>query len=608
MTTRVTATLALCMGLAACDQQNTQTSPATEQTQSEVTPAAETAATPTPSAKPKRASNTASEFPMPAFGLARELHETHAPRNNIELARNSTVFIDSGFGTGSGFFIDDKCTIVTNKHVVELSFENIKEMEVQRSQIKAVLERGIVDRESRTRMQDGLVAIDKALDGYRGAGQAKDIKISLVNGREIEARTLASSQDYDLAYLYVKEEGCPYFVSNEETNLPLGQRVFTIGNPAGMKYSVTAGIVSGYQNQEDIEFIQTDAAINPGNSGGPLIDSDGRLLGVNTMILSQTEGIGFALPANSLLADLKANRGKMNIELASRTLKAWKPQAFDEEDDLEREEKERMVDESLTRCIEEYDDQEWGAALKECRLAADYGDPRAQYFMAEMTFSVDDQKSREQALVWYDESHRAGYAESLYRMGQFHESGDYLSLQPAISMELYEEACNKDYASACNETALGHLNANDHDAVPDFLLKAIRLGSVVARVNLAYLYDSGKGVRKDPKRAHELYEEAASLGSNLAQLKLAVSYYEGEVVKKDYHKAYEWALISEMDPPDDVTGWDDRSPEDVRFALQRMLNRDQQSEAVDSAQTKLVEINEKAETYRRDHLYRRKVG
>jgi S1-C subfamily serine protease/TPR repeat protein len=538
-------------------------------------------------------------------GVAAELMETHAPRNDIERARNSTVFIDSGFGTGSGFFIDTNCTIVTNKHVIELTFDGIKALEVQRSQTRDVLERGVFGREDRGRLQDALDNIDKALGSYHGAGQAKEIKVSLVNGREMEARTVAVSGSLDLAYLYIKEAGCPFFDPYIDDNLPLGHRVFTIGNPAGMKYSVTAGIVSGYQDHDDISFIQTDAAINPGNSGGPLIDDTGRLLGVNSMILRQTEGIGFALPAGSLMGDLEENQDAISKQIASRTFGSWQPKGYENQSAEDEEETDRLVAEALANCIEEFDNEQWGGALRECRVAADHGDPRGQFFMAELTFSGTNRQSREQALVWYDESQRTGYAEALYRMGQLHDKGDYIRLQTQLAQEMFEEACSKDHGEACNEAALGYLNNNQHDAVPDLLQKAIQHGSINARLNLAYLYESGKGVRRDKKRAHELYEEAAMLGSNLGQLKLALDYYEGKEVKKAYKTAYSWALVAELDAADNNEGTIPNTTEDVRFALERMLNDKQKQESVAEARALAKEISKKSDTYRREHLYER---
>ncbi|MDZ7685411.1 MAG: trypsin-like peptidase domain-containing protein [Gammaproteobacteria bacterium] len=223
----------------------------------------------------------------PAGGDMRtELSETHASRNEVETARNATVFIDTGFGTGSGFFLNEDCIIVTNRHVIKLSTEDIRTLESQRSRISAALSMGNVDRQQARELEETLGSIESAIASHDGSGNPKQIFVSLVNEREIEARTLAISENYDLAYLGVKENNCPSITFGQDDNLPLGSQVFTIGNPAGMKYSVTAGIVSGYPMDEDKRYIQTDAAINPGNSGGPLIDPTGRLLGVNAMVLS----------------------------------------------------------------------------------------------------------------------------------------------------------------------------------------------------------------------------------------------------------------------------------------------------------------------------------
>jgi S1-C subfamily serine protease len=84
-----------------------------------------------------------------------------------------------------------------------------------------------------------------------------------------------------------------------------GDRVYTIGNPVGLRNTVTAGIFSGYRRHEDSGeiYLQTDAPINPGNSGGPLIDERGRVLGVNTMILQNTQGIGFAIPVTTVFEE-----------------------------------------------------------------------------------------------------------------------------------------------------------------------------------------------------------------------------------------------------------------------------------------------------------------
>lgn len=77
-----------------------------------------------------------------------------------------------------------------------------------------------------------------------------------------------------------------------------GDKVFTVGSPVGLRNTVTSGVFSGFRKRGDggQVYLQTDAAINPGNSGGPLIDENGFVHGVNTMIIKDTEGIGFAIP------------------------------------------------------------------------------------------------------------------------------------------------------------------------------------------------------------------------------------------------------------------------------------------------------------------------
>jgi S1-C subfamily serine protease len=76
--------------------------------------------------------------------------------------------------------------------------------------------------------------------------------------------------------------------------------VYTIGSPSGLRHTVTSGVISGFRERDGQSFIQTDAPINPGNSGGPLVDENGRVLGINTMILRDTQGIGFAIPIQAV--------------------------------------------------------------------------------------------------------------------------------------------------------------------------------------------------------------------------------------------------------------------------------------------------------------------
>lgn len=147
---------------------------------------------------------------------------------------------------------------------------------------------------------------------------ATDVRIALSDGREFAVDVVIEDKDTDLAVLRVRDPGNTEFAAitfADSDQLLVGDLVLAIGNPFGVGQTVTSGIVSalartGVEASDYEFFIQTDAAINPGNSGGALVDMQGRLVGINTAIYSQTGGsvgIGFAIPAN--MARLVAEAG-----------------------------------------------------------------------------------------------------------------------------------------------------------------------------------------------------------------------------------------------------------------------------------------------------------
>ncbi len=187
-------------------------------------------------------------------------------------------------GTGSGFIWDSAGHVVTNFHVVE---------------------------------------------------DSDFVRVKLTDGTEWEAEVLGTAPEFDVAVLKIDApEGRlrPLAIGRSD-NLEVGQKVYAIGNPFGLDQTLTTGIVSGLGREIDSRsgnairgVVQTDAAINPGNSGGPLLDSQGRLIGVNTAILSRSggsAGVGFAVPVNTVRATVPllingqmVNRGYLGIALA----------------------------------------------------------------------------------------------------------------------------------------------------------------------------------------------------------------------------------------------------------------------------------------------------
>lgn len=185
---------------------------------------------------------------------------------NIDISQQSGTSL-SDLGSGSGFVIDSDGHIVTNQHVVS---------------------------------------------------EADQIRVTFANGAIRPAKLVGTDPFADLAVIRVDElpEGVAPVEMGDSDHLLVGQRVIAIGNPFGLTGTMTIGIVSALgrtlpssQANSSIgafsnpEIIQTDAAINPGNSGGPLLDSRGRVIGVNTAIRSETglnSGIGFAVPVNTV--------------------------------------------------------------------------------------------------------------------------------------------------------------------------------------------------------------------------------------------------------------------------------------------------------------------
>jgi len=167
---------------------------------------------------------------------------------------------------GSGVVIDDNGLILTNNHVVE---------------------------------------------------KADEIKIKLENDKEYDAKVVGRDPKTDLALIRVEDARDfpkPARLGNSD-NIKVGDWVIAVGNPFGLGHTVTAGIISakgrviGAGPYDD--FLQTDAAINPGNSGGPLYDMNGEIVGINTAIVAQGQGIGFAIPINvakDLMPQLKAGK------------------------------------------------------------------------------------------------------------------------------------------------------------------------------------------------------------------------------------------------------------------------------------------------------------
>ena len=130
---------------------------------------------------------------------------------------------------------------------------------------------------------------------------ATEINVIDYNGNSYNAVVKRTDANSDLAVLKIEGNGFSYLDFEDISNVHIGDRVIAVGNPLGLSFSVTEGIISGLNRQLDnsgIGYIQADVPINPGNSGGPLVNSAKKIVGITTLKISNSEGLGFAIPSN----------------------------------------------------------------------------------------------------------------------------------------------------------------------------------------------------------------------------------------------------------------------------------------------------------------------
>lgn len=182
-------------------------------------------------------------------------------------------------GTGSGFILDNDGKIITNAHVV---------------------------------------------------ADTDTVQVTLKDGRSFDGKVVGVDQITDVAVVKIDAKNLPTAAIGNSQNLIPGQWAIAIGNPLGLDNTVTVGIISATGRSsaqvgvpdKRVSFIQTDAAINPGNSGGPLLDADGKVIGINTAIRADAQGLGFAIPieiaariANQLFTKGKVEHPFLGIQM-----------------------------------------------------------------------------------------------------------------------------------------------------------------------------------------------------------------------------------------------------------------------------------------------------
>ncbi|HEY7545470.1 MAG TPA: trypsin-like peptidase domain-containing protein [Blastocatellia bacterium] len=200
---------------------------------------------------------------------------------------------EGGESLGSGFIIDKRGLIVTNFHLISNTPPRRPSAQAEAS--------------SSTKL-------------------ATNVSVTLNDGRQFPASVKGYDEATDLALLeIVTDKPLPVGELGDSDSLKVGEWVIAVGNPLGLDHTVTLGIVSakgrtGFGGQFD-DFLQTDAAINPGNSGGPLVNAQGKIVGINTLVLERTQGLSFSIPINTLKSILpqliergRVSRGFLGVD------------------------------------------------------------------------------------------------------------------------------------------------------------------------------------------------------------------------------------------------------------------------------------------------------
>lgn len=305
--------------------------------------------------QPSSLQKTATYLFLPLFGGAialtgNYLLETHNPLPNanaetpiVSQAQNNTTIttpptvnsnpnnfvIDVVKKDGAAVVRIDSSRTITNKNANYLDDPFFREF--FGSQFSQVPEKRV-----RQGMGSGFIISNdgQILTNAHVVDGVDSVKVTLKDGRTLQGKVLGTDSVTDVAVVKIEAKDLPTVTLGDSEKIQTGEWAIAIGNPLGLDNTVTTGIISATARNSSqigisdkrVDFIQTDAAINPGNSGGPLLNAKGEVIGINTAIIQNAQGLGFAIPINKalaiskqLIADGKAEHPFLGIQMASLT-------------------------------------------------------------------------------------------------------------------------------------------------------------------------------------------------------------------------------------------------------------------------------------------------
>lgn len=246
--------------------------------------------------------------------------QTRVPANELELRMSYAPIVKSAAPSVVNIYAQRVVQAQASPFASDPFFSQFFNMQT-RPRLQNSLGSGVI-------LGDGGIVVSN----YHVVGDATDIRVVLADKREFDADLVLADQQTDLAVLRLRDApALPALPFADSDAVEVGDLVLAIGNPFGVGQTVSSGIISASARSGQVGgrpgyFIQTDAPINPGNSGGALVDMDGRLVGINTAIVTRSggsNGIGFAIPANlvrQFVAQAEAGQTELNRPWAGVTV------------------------------------------------------------------------------------------------------------------------------------------------------------------------------------------------------------------------------------------------------------------------------------------------